>query len=72
MQVKVDGKTVFQSVLFRGRMENWTARERIELWLGSAGGVEVEINGSRIPSLGRKGQVLKNIVITKDGLKVSK
>ncbi len=72
MQVKVDGKTVFQSVLFRGRMESWTARDRIDLWLGSAGGVEVEVNGSRIPSLGRKGQVLKNIVISKDGLKVGK
>ncbi len=72
MQVKVDGKTVFQSVLLRGRMESWTARDRIDLWLGSAGGVEVEVNGSRIPSLGRKGQVLKNIVISKDGLKVGK
>ncbi len=72
MQVKTDGKTVFQSVLFRGRMESWTARDRIDLWLGSAGAVELEVNGSRIPSLGRKGQVLKNIVISKDGLKVGK
>ncbi len=72
MQVKIDGKTVFQSVLFRGRMESWTARDRIDLWLGSAGAVELEVNGSRIPSLGRKGQVLKNIVINKDGLKVGK
>jgi cytoskeleton protein RodZ len=72
VQVKVDGKTIFQSVLFRGRMESWAAQERIDLWLGSAGGVELEVNGSRIPSLGRKGQVLKNIVISKDGLKVGK
>lgn len=72
MQVKTDGKTVFQSVLFRGRMESWTARDRIDLWLGSAGAVELEVNGSRIPSLGRKGQVVKNIVISKDGLKVGK
>jgi cytoskeleton protein RodZ len=72
VQVKVDGKIIFQSVLFRGRMESWTARDKIDLWLGSAGGVELEVNGSRIPSLGRKGQVLKNIVISKDGLKVGK
>ncbi|MCU0650844.1 MAG: DUF4115 domain-containing protein [Candidatus Omnitrophica bacterium] len=70
--VKIDGKTVFQSVLFKGRMESWTARDRIDLSLGSAGSVELEVNGSRIPSLGRKGQVLKNIVISKDGLKVGK
>ena len=72
VQVKVDGKTIFQSVLFRGRTENWTARDKIDLWLGSAGGVDLEVNGSRIPSLGRKGQVLKNIVISNDGLKVGK
>ncbi|MFA5100621.1 MAG: RodZ domain-containing protein [Candidatus Omnitrophota bacterium] len=72
MQVRVDGKIIFQSVLFRGRTESWIARDKIDLWLGSAGGVELEVNGSRIPSLGRKGQVLKNIVISKDGLKVGK
>jgi hypothetical protein len=72
VKVTVDGKTVFQTVLFRGRTENWTARDKIDLYLSSAGGVELEVNGSRIPSLGRKGQVLKNIVISKDGLKVGK
>jgi cytoskeletal protein RodZ len=72
VQVKLDGKTIFQSVLFRGRTESWAARDKIDLWLGSAGGVELEVNGNRIPSLGRKGQVLKNIVISKDGLKVGK
>ena len=72
VQVKIDGKTVFQNVMFRGRMENWIAGEKIDLWLGSAGGVELEVNGSRIPSLGRKGQVLKNIIISRDGLKVGK
>lgn len=72
VKVMIDGKTVFQTVLSRGRMESWTARDRIDLYLSSAGGVELEVNGSRIPSLGRKGQVLKNIVINKDGLKVGK
>jgi cytoskeleton protein RodZ len=72
VQVKLDGKTVFATILFRGRTENWIARDKIDLSLGSAGAVELEVNGSRIPSLGRKGQVLKNIVISKDGLKVGK
>jgi cytoskeleton protein RodZ len=72
LQVKVDGKTVFQSVLARGRLESWQAQEKIELSLGSAGGVELEINGSRIPPLGRKGQVLRNVRINRDGLQVGK
>lgn len=70
MQVKVDGKIVFQGVLNRGRMENWQARDKIELSLGSAGSVDLEINGERTLPLGRKGQVVKNILINRDGLNV--
>lgn len=72
LQVRVDGKTVFQGVLNRGRLEGWQASGRIELTLGDAGKVDVEVNGSRIPALGRKGQSVKNILITRDGLKVGK
>jgi hypothetical protein len=72
IQLKVDGKTVFQNILKKGRFESWQAKEKIELSLGSAGAVQLEVNGKLIPPLGRRGQVLKNIVITKDGLKVGK
>ena len=72
VQVKIDGKTIFQNVLVNGRLESWQAKEKIELALGSAGSIELEVNGNRIPSLGRKGQVLKNILINRDGLRVSK
>jgi len=72
LQVRVDGKTVFQSVLNRGRLEGWQAANKIELTLGDAGKVDLEINGSRIPALGRKGQPVKNILITREGLKVGK
>ncbi len=70
VQIKLDGKVAFQNVLAKGRLESWNAKEKIELSLGSAGSVEVEINNNRIPPLGRKGQSLKNILITKDGLKL--
>jgi len=72
VQTRIDGKTVFQSILRKGRFESWSAKEKVELALGSAGGVRLEVNGKIIPSLGRKGQVLKNILITKDGLRVGK
>ena len=72
LQVRVDGKTVFQSVLNRGRLEGWQAANKIELTVGDAGKVDLEINGSRIPALGRKGQPVKNILITREGLKVGK
>jgi len=73
IQIKADGRTVFQNILKKGRFESWQAKDKIELSLGSAGSVQLEVNGKVIPVLGRKGQVLKNILITiKGGLKVGK
>ena len=68
MQVKTDGKTIFQNILKKGRFENWQAKDKIELSLGNAGVVELEVNGKFISSLGRRGQAVKNILITKEGL----
>jgi cytoskeletal protein RodZ len=67
VQVKVDGKTIFQGMLARGRIESWKAETRIDLSLGNAGAVDLEINGNRVMPLGRKGQVVRDIRINKDG-----
>ncbi|MCX5707471.1 MAG: helix-turn-helix domain-containing protein [Candidatus Omnitrophica bacterium] len=72
VQARIDGKIIFQNILKKGRFESWSAKDKVELALGSAGSVRLEVNGKLIPSLGRKSQVLKNIQITKDGLKVGK
>jgi len=72
IQLKVDGKAVFQSILKKGRFELWRAKDKIELSLGNVGNVELELNGKLLMPLGRKGQVLKNIVITKEGLKIDR
>ncbi len=70
MQLKVDGKILFKGTLKKGRSESWQAKEKMELVLGNAGVVELELNGKPIMPLGRKGQAVKNIVITKDGLNI--
>ncbi|MHB8154790.1 MAG: helix-turn-helix domain-containing protein [Candidatus Omnitrophota bacterium] len=72
ISVKVDGKVVFHGVLARGRTETWQAREKVELSLGDAGAVELQVNDQRFTNLGRHGQSLKNIVINKEGLKISR
>jgi cytoskeletal protein RodZ len=72
VQLKADGRVIFQNILRKGRTETWEAKDKIELALGNAGGVDLEINGKFIPSLGRKGQVLKNIFITKEGLRIGR
>ena len=70
LQLKVDGKVVFQRVLQKGRYEAWQANDKMELSLGNAGVVELEVNGQVFSNLGKKGQALKNIIITKEGLKI--
>jgi cytoskeletal protein RodZ len=68
--VKVDGRAMFQNILKKGRSESWQATNKIELSLSNAQAVELEVNGKRISSLGRKAQALKNILITKEGLSI--
>lgn len=72
IQLKSDGKIIFQNVLRKARSETWQAKNKIELTLGNAGAVDLEVNGKIIPALGRRGQVVKNILITKDGLTIAK
>lgn len=70
LHLKVDGKIVFWSTLKKGKSESWQAKEKIELSLGNAAAVVMEINNKVLPALGRKGQPIKNMVITKDGWSV--
>jgi len=70
LQVKADGKIVFQSVLAKGSSESWKAREKIELWIGDAGALELEVNGRFLDRVGRRGQTLREVVITPKGLVV--
>jgi len=72
VSLKADGRVVFQRVLEKGRSETWQAKNKIELSLGNAGAVELEVNGQLFSNLGRKGQVLKNILITKEGLNIGR
>lgn len=72
LQVKVDGRVVFQSVLARGAAESWTAAKKIEMMIGNAGAVELELNGRILERIGRPGQTLKHVVVTRNGLTVNK
>lgn len=70
ISLKADGQLVFQSVLGKGRFETWKAKEKFNLSVANAGAVELEVNNRPFLNLGRRGQALKNIVITKDGLTI--
>jgi len=67
MQIKADGRVVFTRILKKSTSETWEAKDSFELWLANAGTVRLELNGRILPPIGRRGQVLKNIIINKEG-----
>ena len=67
--LKVDGKIVYQRMMYKGKAETWSAKNKIEFSVGNAGGLSLEVNGKPILPLGKKGQQIKNILINSEGLK---
>ncbi|MBF0521627.1 MAG: DUF4115 domain-containing protein [Candidatus Omnitrophica bacterium] len=72
LRVKADGQVVFQSTLKTGSFETWTAKDKIEISGRNISQLEFELNGKLIGSLGREDRQAKTIVITKNGLSVTK
>ncbi len=72
VKVKSDGKLLYHGILKKGRSDSWQAKEKINLYLGNAAAVNLNVNGQVITSLGRKGQVINDILITKTGLVVQR
>ena len=67
VEAKVDGTTVLSRVMDEGETHRLDARDAVTLSLGNAGGVEYSINGRPPASLGRDGEVRRNVVITASG-----
>ena len=70
IQVKVDNEVVFSDVLKKGNISFWEG-SKIELWVGNAGNVIVQVGDKEFSPLGRKGQVLKGVLITPERVKIS-
>lgn len=70
VQVSIDNHIVFRNVLKRAQVEAWVAKERAELSIGNAGGLDLEVNGKIISPLGRRGQVIKHIQITRESINI--
>ncbi|MCO5386869.1 helix-turn-helix domain-containing protein [Desulfosporosinus sp.] len=69
IEVKVDGQAPFQGTFAAGTSKEVKGIDKIELVsIGNAGGLTVTLNGKAIPSLGKPGEVLRNVVMTKETL----
>jgi transcriptional regulator with XRE-family HTH domain len=69
VSLDADGKSVFNESMQRGQRHTFDARERFRFrTIGNAAGLDLTINGVRIPSLGREGQVLHDRVFDREAL----
>ena len=72
MQIKADGKVVFKRILKKSTSETWQAKESFNLWLANAGIIKLELNGKILEPIGRRGQLLKDVVITREGITINR
>jgi cytoskeletal protein RodZ len=68
VEVRADGETVVNRVMAEGETQTFEARGEIVLSVGNAGGLSVRVNDRLALPLGRRGEVRKNIVITRQNL----
>ncbi|MFC1708510.1 helix-turn-helix domain-containing protein [Candidatus Omnitrophota bacterium] len=72
MQIKEDGEVVFRRILKKGDSETWQAKENLELWIANAGTVDLELNGKALAPLGKRGKLLRSVIVTKDGIDIKR
>jgi cytoskeletal protein RodZ len=70
VEVRVDGQPSFQGTFTAGTSKEVKGTSKIELVsVGNAGGLSVTLNGKALPSLGKSGEVVRNVILTPDTLK---
>ncbi|HJW15306.1 MAG TPA: RodZ domain-containing protein [Thermoanaerobaculia bacterium] len=60
-KLDASGQTVFVGLIRRGEVKRFEARGGFRLSLGNAGGVRVTVDGRTLESLGRAGEVIRNL-----------
>jgi hypothetical protein len=58
VRIYMDDEPVKEYLFNPGDRFEWVAKEGIEIKIGNASGVELEYNGQKIQSLGKRGQVV--------------
>jgi cytoskeleton protein RodZ len=61
VRVSADGRTVFQGVLPKGALRNWSAKQSVKFRTGNAGGILVSHNQKAIGPLGAPGKVVERV-----------
>lgn len=68
MLISIDDQQSAEYLFPPNISRRWRAKEKFLLTLGNAGGMSLRLNGKDLGTLGRSGAVLRNILITRDGV----
>jgi cytoskeleton protein RodZ len=69
MSILIDGKKAEEHLFGANKKRTWAAKERFVVTMGNANGATFQLNGKDIGSLGARGGVVRNAVITEANLK---
>lgn len=69
LTITVDNVLQQEYIFPPGRSREWKAANEFLLTVGNAGGVSIAVNDDSIGVLGSPGQVLRNLLITRDGIR---
>jgi cytoskeleton protein RodZ len=69
MNVVMDKKRSEQITLEAGKSYRWSAERQLALSLGNAGGATFTLNGRPLQQFGQKGEVVRDVRITRDAMR---
>jgi cytoskeleton protein RodZ len=67
MQVRMEDGRISEENIPAGEVREWVSNRPFVLSIGNAGGVTLELNGRRLPPLGRSGAVIARLVLPSEG-----
>jgi len=67
VRVQMDRSRPIEELLPEGAVREWSAEQDFVLTVGNAGGVELTLNGQRLPPLGSRGAVIRELVLPPHG-----
>ena len=65
LRVYVDNERVFEGILEPSTVKVWRAKEKFMVSTGNAGGIELKLDNQKLPSLGKKGEVVTGVTLPK-------
>ena len=68
MRLYIDDRPPVEYILLPNMQREWRARNKFQISLGDAGGISFKINGKDLGTLGKSGAVVRNVILTHEGI----